>query len=80
MSIIEKIKAIKAFFDQYKNKPARKAAEYKGSFVANPTTKVFHCPYCPTLQNIDPVKNVVLRIPRSKIIKEGYKPCKICNP
>lgn len=56
------------------------AAEYTGAYIVNPTTKVFHYPDCPTLEKLDPIKNVVLRVPRSRAISEGYKPCKKCNP
>ena len=61
-------------------KTSNKRPEYKGAYVANPTSKVFHCPDCQALAKIDPVKNIVLNVSREKVIKEGYKPCKICRP
>jgi DNA-entry nuclease len=53
---------------------------YKGAYVVNPDSKIFHHPDCQSLAKIDPVKNIVLNVSREKVIKEGYKPCKICRP
>lgn len=62
------------------NKKKPKSGEYNGAYIANPDSKIFHYPGCPSLEKINPVKNVVLNVPRSKLIKEGYKPCKKCDP
>lgn len=61
-------------------KTSKKIPEYKGAYVVNPDSKVFHHPDCQSLAKIDPVKNIVLNVSREKVIKEGYKPCKICRP
>lgn len=61
-------------------KTTKKIPEYKGAYVANPDSKIFHHPDCQALAKIDPVKNIVLNVSREKIIKDGYKPCKICRP
>lgn len=63
-----------------RKRKTKKQPEYKGEYVANPTSKVFHYPDCQALAKIDPVKNVVLNVSREKILKDGYKPCKICRP
>lgn len=62
------------------NKKKPKAVVYKGAYIANPDSKVFHYPDCQALAKIDPIKNHVLRVPREKLIKDGYKPCKKCDP
>ena len=61
-------------------KKKKKPVEYKGAYIANPDTKVFHYPDCPALEKIAPIKRVVLNVPRSKLIQDGYKPCKKCDP
>ena len=61
-------------------KKKKKPGEYKGAYIANPDTKVFHYPDCPALEKIAPIKRVVLNVPRSKLIQDGYKPCKKCDP
>lgn len=61
-------------------KKPRSQTQYKGAYVANPDSKIFHHPDCQALAKIDPVKNIVLNVSREKIIKDGYKPCKICRP
>ena len=62
------------------NKKKPKAGTYNGEFIANPSTMIFHYPYCESLKKIDPIKNVVLHVPRERMIKNGYKPCKKCKP
>lgn len=62
------------------NKKKPKAVVYKGAYIANPDSKVFHYPDCPALAKIDPIKNHVLQVSREKLIKNGYKPCKKCDP
>ena len=36
-------------------KKKKKPGEYKGAYIANPDTKVFHYPDCPALEKIAPI-------------------------
>ena len=63
-----------------KKQDSASAAEPKVRYIANPTTKVFHYPYCESLKSLADVKFTVLTVPRQRLEKEGYKPCKKCNP
>lgn len=63
-----------------KNKDSDAAGEPKVRYIANPTTKIFHYPYCESLKSLADVKFTVLNVPRQRLVNEGYKPCKKCNP
>jgi competence protein ComEC len=59
------------------NKPSQSTAQTSDNFIGNKNTKKFHKPTCSSL----PVEhNKVYFNTRDKAVREGYVPCKRCNP
>lgn len=54
--------------------------ETERAFYVNPSTKVFHSPLCIEAEKMKRFKQTPIRVTRSKLIREGYHPCKKCNP
>ena len=50
-----------------------------GSYVLNTNTKKFHRASCSSVKRMSPA-NKKYASNRSSIIRQGYSPCKICNP
>lgn len=60
-------------------KPAAKSevAEYK--YVSSKNSKVFHMPECHWVEQIKP-ENMIGYNSRDEAVKDGKRPCKVCNP
>lgn len=51
-----------------------------GSYVLNTNSHKFHRPSCPSVDTISPKNRKDVNESREQIIREGYAPCKRCNP
>lgn len=51
-----------------------------GSYVLNTNSHKFHLPSCPSVDTISPKNRKDVNESREQIIREGYAPCKRCNP
>lgn len=51
-----------------------------GSYVLNTNSHKFHLPGCPSVDTISPKNRKDVNESREQIIREGYAPCKRCNP
>ena len=51
-----------------------------GSYVLNTNSHKFHLPGCPSVDTISPKNRKDVNESREQIIREGYVPCKRCNP
>ncbi len=49
-------------------------------YVVNVNTGVFHLPSCSSAARTLPKNKRTMRVKRSLLISQGYRPCKICNP
>lgn len=49
-------------------------------YILNTNTKKFHLPSCSSVKKIADKNKQVSTESREQLIKEGYSPCKICNP
>ena len=56
------------------------AATCAGSYVLNTNTHKFHVPGCASVDTIKPKNRKDVNVSREQIIREGYAPCKRCNP
>lgn len=64
--------------------PAVSAANAQSSegkqYVVNKSSKKFHLPSCPSAGKISRKNREDVTCTRDELIKEGYTPCKICDP
>lgn len=51
-----------------------------GSYVLNTNSHKFHLPSCSSVDTISPKNRKDVNESREQIIREGYAPCKCCNP
>ncbi len=51
-----------------------------GSYVLNTNSHKFHLPSCSSVETISPKNRKDVNESREQIIREGYAPCKRCNP
>ena len=51
-----------------------------GSYVLNTNSHKFHLPSCSSVDTISPKNRKDVNETRKQIIREGYAPCKRCNP
>lgn len=51
-----------------------------GSYVLNTNSHKFHLPSCTSVDTISPKNRKDVNESREQIIREGYAPCKRCNP
>lgn len=51
-----------------------------GSYVLNTNSHKFHLPNCSSVDTISPKNRKDVNESREQIIREGYAPCKRCNP
>ncbi len=56
------------------------AGSTAGSYVLNTNSHKFHLPGCPSVDTISPKNRKDVNESREQIIREGYAPCKRCNP
>ena len=56
------------------------AATCAGSYVLNTNTHKFHVPGCASVDTIKSKNRKDVNVSREQIIREGYAPCKRCNP
>ena len=56
------------------------AADSAQDYVLNTNTKKFHYPSCSSVEDMKPQNRKDVHESRDKIIADGYKPCKRCNP
>lgn len=59
---------------------AAEAGTTAGSYVLNTNSHKFHLPGCPSVDTISPKNRKDVNESREQIIREGYAPCKRCNP
>lgn len=59
---------------------AAEAGTAAGSYVLNTNSHKFHLPGCPSVDTISPKNRKDVNESREQIIREGYAPCKRCNP
>ena len=52
----------------------------KHTYVLNTNTKKFHKPSCSSVKQMAAHNKKTVKEKRSTLIKEGYEPCKRCNP
>lgn len=56
------------------------ASTTTGSYVLNTNSHKFHLPSCSSVDTISPKNRKDVNESREQIIREGYAPCKRCNP
>lgn len=56
------------------------AGSTAGSYVLNTNSHKFHLAGCPSVDTISPKNRKDVNESREQIIREGYAPCKRCNP
>ena len=56
------------------------ASTTEGSYVLNTNSHKFHLPSCSSVDTISPKNRKDVNESREQIIREGYAPCKRCNP
>lgn len=59
---------------------AAEAGTTAGSYVLNTNSHKFHLPGCSSVDTISPKNRKDVNESREQIIREGYAPCKRCNP
>lgn len=59
---------------------AAEAGTTAGSYVLNTNSHKFHLPSCSSVDTISPKNRKDVNESREQIIREGYAPCKRCNP
>lgn len=59
---------------------AAEAGTIAGSYVLNTNSHKFHLPGCSSVDTISPKNRKDVNESREQIIREGYAPCKRCNP
>lgn len=67
-----------AIEENLKDKKKEKAE--KAEYILNTNSKKFHLPDCGSVKSIDDNNRKKVKEKRDKLIKEGYEPCKTCNP
>lgn len=50
------------------------------NYVLNKNTKVFHYPYCSSVDKMKDSNKKEMKATRDEMIDKGYKPCGRCNP
>lgn len=50
------------------------------NYVLNKNTKVFHYPYCSSVNQMKDSNKKEIKATREEMINKGYKPCGRCNP
>ena len=50
------------------------------TYIMNTNTKRFHKPYCSSVKDMKDKNKRETTLSREEIIRQGYKPCKRCNP
>lgn len=50
------------------------------NFILNKNTKVFHYPYCSSVNKMKDSNKKEIKATREEMIDKGYKPCGRCNP
>ena len=58
----------------------KKAANSKYDYIVNTSSKKFHKPDCPSAADIKEENRMKFKGSRDELIKEGYTPCKQCDP
>ena len=61
-------------------KPAATKKPAARTYVLNTNTKKFHYPSCPSVDQMKSKNKKVVTEKREKIMRDGYTPCKRCNP
>lgn len=64
----------------YSNNTASKKISKDTSYVINSNTKKFHLPSCYSVKKMSSKNTKTTKASREELIKEGYSPCKNCNP
>ena len=54
--------------------------EITSDYVLNKNTKVFHYPYCSSVNQMKDSNKKEMKATRDEMISKGYKPCGRCNP
>lgn len=54
--------------------------EITSDYVLNKNTKVFHYPYCSSVNQMKDSNKKEMKTTRDEMIRKGYKPCGRCNP
>lgn len=62
------------------NTNTSKKIDKNASYVINTSTKKFHLPSCYSVKKMSVANTQSTKASRSELIKEGYSPCKNCNP
>ena len=62
------------------NTNTSKKIDKNASYVINTNTKKFHLPSCYSVKKMSVANTQSTKASRSELIKEGYSPCKNCNP
>lgn len=50
------------------------------TYVINASSKKFHLPTCPSVNDINECNRIDTELSREELIEKGYTPCKRCNP
>lgn len=66
--------------DREKGSTANEKSDGKSGFVLNTNTKKFHKTSCKSVKTISDKNKKKVKTNRSKLIEEGYSPCKQCKP
>ena len=56
------------------------SAEVRSSYVLNTNSRKFHKPTCSSVDKMKETNIAYQNSSREEIIRQGYSPCKICNP
>lgn len=56
------------------------AAATQITYIVNTNTGKFHCPDCPSVEQMNENNKRKYVGDRDDLISDGYKPCKRCNP
>ena len=60
--------------------PASEVKEPEVTYILNRNTKKFHEPNCSSVNDMKESNKVYSTETREEILKQGYEPCKRCNP
>ncbi len=59
---------------------SKTTSEVKITYIVNVNTKKFHCPDCPSVEQMSEHNKWEYIGNRNDLISSGYKPCKKCEP
>lgn len=68
----------KTYKKKYYNKNVKKSK--KGTYIISKNTRKFHYPSCGYVKRIKSYNQIKFHGSRKTLIKQGYSPCKGCNP